>query len=41
MTTTIKGELEIDYERGVIYFHCDENDYAFVAYPSQSQKRNS
>lgn len=24
MTTKIRGELEIDHERGVIYFHSDE-----------------
>lgn len=26
MTTVIKGQLEIQHERGVIYFHCDESE---------------
>ena len=27
MTTTIKGELEIDSDRGVIYFHAAEGKF--------------
>lgn len=28
MTTQIKGVLEIDHERGVIYFHTDDEEVA-------------
>jgi hypothetical protein len=27
MTTSICGTLEIDHDRGVVYFHADEKDY--------------
>ena len=34
MEKTIKGELEIDYSRGVIYFHLDESEIKNFCIPT-------